>query len=391
VSSGASRTGKLRSLADLTLRGRRVFVRADLNVPLRGGRVADETRIRASQSTLDYILQHGGRVVIASHLGRPRGEPRPELSLRPIAETLALPLAPDCIGPEVEALVEELGEGQALLLENLRFHAGEERNDPDFARGLARLTDVYVNDAFGSAHRAHASTTGLPGLCAETGAGFLLTREIDALTRVRDRPQPPFVCILGGAKVLDKLPVLETLAKRADLTIIGGAMAFTFLLARGESVGTSLVEPDQVESARRLIKATGELLLPIDHVVAKNIDDTSGAETVERIPDDRMALDIGPRSVERIAQHLKGAATVFWNGPLGYFECPPFDTGTRAVAELVAASPAYTVVGGGDSLAALSATGVADRISHLSTGGGAALEFLEGRILPGIAALAEGA
>ncbi len=377
----------LRSVADLALRGRRVFLRADLNVPLHEGRVADVARIAASRPTLDHIRQKGGRVVLASHLGRPRGQRRPELSLRPVAEMLELPLAPDCTGSEVEALVAGLADGETLLLENLRFHAGEEANDPDFAADLARLCDVYINDAFGTAHRAHASTAGLAGLCSEVGVGFLLAREIEALTRVRDEPAPPFVCILGGVKVSDKLPVLNTLSRRADAIVIGGAMAYTFLRARGEAVGASLVEPDQIDLARHILEGGTEVVLPVDHVVAKNIDDAAGAETVTEIPDGKMALDIGPASVERIRERLTGAATIFWNGPLGLFERPPFDAGTRAVAKLVAANPAYSVVGGGDSLAAVRAAGVADRISHLSTGGGASLEFLEGCSLPGIAAL----
>jgi len=377
----------LRSVTDLPLRGQRVFLRADLNVPLREGRIADDTRIRASLPTLDYIREQGGRVLLSSHLGRPKGERRPEFSLRPVAEALGLPLARDCIGPEVETQVASLQDGDTLLLENLRFHTGETKNDPSFVEALGRLTDVYVNDAFGTAHRAHASTAGLPGLCSDAGAGFLLAREVEALARVRDQPARPFVCILGGAKVSDKLSVVESLAKRADAIVIGGAMAFTFLLARGEPVGSSLVEPDRVEQARHLLEGSTELLLPIDHVVAKSVEDTQGAETVERIPEDRMALDIGPRSVERIRECLRSAATIFWNGPLGLFERPPFDSGTQAVAALVAASSAYSVVGGGDSLAAVKAAGVADQICHLSTGGGASLEFLEGRELPGIAAL----
>ncbi len=377
----------LRSVADLALRGRRVFLRADLNVPLHEGRVADVARVAASRPTLDHIRQQGGRVVLASHLGRPGGQRRPELSLRPIAEILEVPLAPDCTGAEVEAQVAGLAEGETLLLENLRFHAGEEDNDPNFAADLARLCDVYINDAFGTAHRAHASTAGLPALCSEVGAGFLLAREIEVLTRVRDEPTPPFVCILGGAKVSDKLPVLDALSRRADAIVIGGAMAYTFMRARGEPVGASLLELDQLGHARHMLECGAKLVLPVDHVVAKNIDDAAGAETVTEIPDDRMALDIGPASVERIRERLVGAATIFWNGPLGLFERPPFDAGTRAVAQLLAASPAYSVVGGGDSLAAVRAAGVADRISHLSTGGGASLEFLEGRRLPGIAAL----
>ena len=379
----------LPSVSQLELKGRRVFLRADLNVPQRDGAVSDDSRIRASQETLEYLREQGSCVILASHLGRPRGARRAELSLRPVAEALGIPLASDCVGPEVEARVAELAEGDALLLENLRFHAGEEKNDPSFCRALSRLARVYVNDAFGTAHRAHASTVGLPALCAERAAGFLLEREIRALTQVRDDPARPFVCILGGAKVSDKLAVLDSLAERADTLVIAGAMAYTFLLARDEPVGRSLIEPEMVEPARRLLAGRAQVVLPVDHVVTRDLDTAAGAETVQRIPADCIASDIGPDSLAQIARHLKTAATVFWNGPVGRFELPPFDTGTRAVAELIVESGAYSVIGGGDSLAAVRAAGVAERISHLSTGGGASLEFLEGRMLPGIAALEE--
>ena len=365
-------TLRVRSVADQPLAGERVFLRADLNVPLRDDSVADDTRIRASLQTLEYVRKQGGRVVLASHLGRPGGFPDPALSLRPVAEVMEIPLAPDCIGSEVEAQVAQLGDGEALLLENLRFHPGETANDPEFVAALARLCDVYVNDAFGSAHRAHASTVGLAQACNRRAAGYLLEREVEALSRVRDEPERPYVCILGGAKVSDKLGVLEALSKRADLIVIGGAMAYTFLLAQGKPVGRSLVEPKQLETARRLLAGETEILLPVDHVV---------------IPEDCAAYDIGLLSVDAIRERLVGARTVFWNGPLGLFETEPFDRGTRAVAELIAQSSAFSVVGGGDSLAAIRLAGVGDRISHLSTGGGASLEFLEGRSLPGIEAL----
>ncbi len=378
---------RLPSVADLDLRGKRVFIRADLNVPLRDGQVSDDSRIRASQETLDFVRGRGGRVVLASHLGRPKAAPEAKYSLAPVARHMGLRLAPDCVGPEVEALVAGLRDGDAILLENLRFHAGEEKNAPAFVAELAKLADVYVNDAFGTAHRAHASTEGLAHACRERAAGFLLLREVDALSRVRDAPAHPYVCILGGAKVSDKLAVLETLAKRADAIAIGGAMAYTFLLAKGEPVGRSLVERDLVDTARALLGGKTEILLPVDHVVASSLDDTAGARTVEAIPDGAMALDIGPRSRAAIEKRLASAKTVFWNGPLGLFEKPPFDAGTRAVAEMLARSSAYTVVGGGDSLAAVEAAGVGDRISHLSTGGGASLEFLEGSALPGVEAL----
>ena len=380
-------TPGVRSVADLPLKGERVFLRADLNVPMRNGAVADDARIRASLETLEYVRKQGGRVVLASHLGRPRGRADPDLSLRPVAEEVGIRLAPDCVGSEVESQVSALSNGEALLLENLRFHPGETANDPEFVAALARLCDVYVNDAFGSAHRAHASTVGLALACGRRAAGYLLAREVEALSRVRDRPERPYVCILGGAKVSDKLGVIETLCERADVVVIGGAMAFTFLLAQGKSVGLSLVEPDLVETARRLLDGPGEILLPVDHVVSRGPDDTAGASTVGEIPEDRAAFDIGPLSIDAIRERLEGVRTVFWNGPLGLFEKAPFDRGTRAVAELVAESPAYSVVGGGDSLAAVRLAGVGDRMSHLSTGGGASLEFLEGRTLPGIEAL----
>jgi phosphoglycerate kinase len=376
-----------RSVAELDLAGRRVFLRADLNVPLRDGRVADDTRLRASLATLELVRRAGGRVLLASHLGRPKGAPSAEFSLRPVAEALGLPLAPDCVGAEVESLASRLRDGDALLLENLRFHSGEEKNDPAFSAALARLCDAYVNDAFGTAHRAHASTVGLARACRVRGMGLLMAREVEALTRVRDAPEHPYLCILGGAKVSDKLAVLESLSQRADVIAIGGAMAYTFLLARGEPVGRSRVEPDQVAHARRLLEGRARILLPADHVVAKGPDDAAGARTSRSIPADCMALDVGPASAAAIEAEIAAARTVFWNGPLGFFERPPFDAGTTAVARALAASRAYSVVGGGDSLAALHAAGVAERISHLSTGGGASLEFLEGRELPGIRAL----
>ncbi|HXX47172.1 MAG TPA: phosphoglycerate kinase [Myxococcota bacterium] len=383
MSSAAS----LPSVADLRLAGRRVFIRADLNVPLRDGAVADDSRIRASLETLDFVRRAGGRAVLASHLGRPKAAPDPKYSLAPVARHMGLALAPDCVGPETEARVAALRDGEAILLENLRFHPGEEANDPAFVARLAQLCDAYVNDAFGTAHRAHASTEGLAHVCSDVAAGFLLQREVAALTRVRDAPEHPYVCVLGGAKVSDKLAVLESLAARADTVAIGGAMAYTFLLAKGEPVGKSLVEPELVATAKRLLAGETELLLPVDHVVAASPDDTAGARTVERIPDGAMALDVGPRSRAALAERVARAKTVFWNGPLGLFEKPPFDAGTRAVAQMLAASSAYTVVGGGDSLAAVQAAGVAARIRHLSTGGGASLEFLEGRALPGVEAL----
>ncbi|MEE2703085.1 MAG: phosphoglycerate kinase [Myxococcota bacterium] len=377
----------LRLVSDLELRSRRVFLRADLNVPLRDGRIADPTRIRASHETLAYLRERGARVVLASHLGRPRGSVLPELSLAPVAEALGVPLLPDSVGPEVERAVESLRDGEAVLLENLRYHPEEEANHPDFAAQLAQLGEIYVNDAFGTCHRAHASTAGIVAHCKQAVAGFLLDREVSTLARLRDTPEPPYVCILGGAKVSDKLSVLEALVRKADLVIVGGAMAYTFLLARGEEVGRSLVETDLAPAAARLMQAGTEFLLPGDHVVADSLDEPGSARTLDRIPEGAVGLDIGPRTRSEIAARLESAATVFWNGPLGLFETPPFDAGTRAVAESLARSSAYTVAAGGDSLAAVAAAGVAEQIDHCSTGGGASLEFVEGRSLPGLVAL----
>jgi len=378
------------------LAGRRVFVRADLNVPIRDGRIGDDSRIRASLPTLERLVAAGARVVLASHLGRPKGERKPELSLAPVAEALGRALgrpvrfAPDCIGPEVEALVAALEPGEVLLLENLRFHAAETKNDPEFSKALARLADVYVNDAFGTAHRAHASTAGMVPFVATAVAGGLLQSELDALS-IALHPERPFVCFLGGAKVSDKLGVLEALIERAETVAVGGAMAYTFLLARGEPVGRSLVEPDRVDDARRMIGRAAErgctLLLPTDHVVADRVEEGAAARTVTRIPDDALGVDIGPETSARYAQAAAEARTILWNGPMGVFEIDAFSRGTEAVARAVADSPARSIVGGGDSLAAVNKVGVGDRIGHLSTGGGASLEYVQGLVLPGVAAL----
>ena len=378
------------------VRGRRVFVRADLNVPLAKGEVADDTRIRAALGTLRRLLAAGARVVLTSHLGRPKGQRRPELSLRPVAarlaERLGRPVAfcDDCVGVEAEAAVAALRDGELLLLENLRFHAEEERNDPGFAKRLAALADVYVNDAFGTAHRAHASTAGLVPHVSRAVAGDLLREELEQLRVVRE-PERPLVCFLGGAKVSDKLAVLEALAPHTDSLAVGGAMAYTFLLALGQPVGASLVEPERVEDARRVLSsartAGRELLLPLDHVVAERIE--AGAETrvVKEIPAGWRGVDIGPETAARYAAAAKRARTVFWNGPMGVFEIDAFARGTEAVARAIAASGARSVVGGGDSLAAVNKLGLADRIGHLSTGGGASLEYVQGLALPGVVAL----
>ncbi len=391
------------SLSDLldreSLAGRRVFVRADLNVPLDGDRIADDSRLRASLPTLRRLIEARARIVLASHLGRPKGKRRPELSLAPVAtalqDALGVPvrLAPDCVGPEVEKAVAALAEGEILLLENLRFDPGETANDPDFARALAALADVYVNDAFGTAHRAHASTVGMVDQIDVVAAGLLLQQEIEAL-RFALEPERPFVCFFGGAKVSDKIGVLQALIERADTIAVGGAMAYTFLAARGDEVGHSRIESDRLEDAREMLARAEErgcnLLLPSDHVVAQRIEPDAPWQIVDSIPTDAMGVDIGPATTERYAAAATEARTILWNGPMGVFEIDAFARGTEGVARAVAASAARSIVGGGDSLAAVHKTGVADRIGHLSTGGGASLEFVQGLSLPGVAALDRG-
>ncbi len=386
----------LGSLLAEGVRGDRVFVRVDLNVPLRDGVVSDDTRVRASLPTLQRLREAGARIVVASHLGRPHGERRPELSLRLLAPRLAnllgtgVSFCDDCIGDAPAAAIANLEPGQVLLLENLRFHAGEERNDPDFARALASLADVYVNDAFGTAHRAHASTTGIARLVARRAAGDLLQAELDHLSVIRD-PERPLLVILGGAKVSDKLAVLEALAPHAEVLAIGGAMAYTFLASRDEPVGESLVEPDRLEDARRVTRAAEaagrRLLLPTDHLVAQRLEAGAPSRVVSRIPDGWIGVDIGPETARLFAREARNARTLFWNGPMGVFEIKDFAAGTETVAEAVAQSKATSVVGGGDSLAAVNRLGVGDRIGHLSTGGGASLEYVQGLPLPGVEAL----
>ena len=369
-------------------------MRVDFNVPLAAGgkEITSDKRIRASLPSIQYALEHGAGVVLASHLGRPKGKPNAEMSLKPVADRLAqllgrpVAMAPDCVGPEVEKMLPQ--PGQVLLLENLRFHAEEEKNDPGFSRQLARLCDVYVNDAFGSAHRAHASTVGMIEFVPQAAAGLLMEKELEYLTKATRNPARPCVAILGGAKVSDKIEVIQNLMKVVDLLLIGGAMAYTFLRARGESTGKSLVEEDKIELARELMAhAGGKLLLPVDHVVAAEMKAGAASEVVDRVPDGMMGLDIGPKTVEAFSRVIAGAKTVIWNGPMGVFEMPPFDKGTVALAKAVAASGAVSVVGGGDSEKAIKSAGVADKISHISTGGGASLEFLAGIELPGVKAL----
>ena len=376
--------------------GQRVFVRADLNVPLQDGTVGDDTRIRATLPTLRRLLDAGARVIVASHLGRPKGKVDPKASLAPVAKRLSALLerpvafASDCVGDAAAAAVAALGNGDVVLLENLRFHAEEEKNEPGFAAALAQLADVYVNDAFGTAHRAHASTVGMVASVPNAAAGDLLRSELEHLRRVLD-PKRPFLCLLGGAKVSDKLSVLAAMAKRADVLCVGGAMAYTFLRAQGQPTGASRIEADQVDEARRVLEAAASaghrLLLPVDHVVAEKLEAGTPTRVVREIPDGWMGLDIGPETAAAYAAESKQARTIFWNGPMGVFEIEAFARGTETVARAVAESDAHSVVGGGDSLAAVNALGLGDRISHLSTGGGASLEFVEGRKLPGVAAL----
>ena len=388
------------SLSDLDLAGRRVFVRADFNVPLHEGAVADDTRIRAALPTLQRILEAGGSLVIASHLGRPKGEPDPKLSLAPVAEHLSgllereVALAPDCRSSETASLAGSLQSGEVLLLENLRFHPEEKKNDEDFALRLASFADEYVNDAFGTCHRAHASVSALPGCFDRPAAGLLVEREIEALGRILGGADAPFAAVLGGAKVSDKLPVIESLLPRIDLLLIGGAMAHTFLLAGGHPVGTSLVEPDLVGTVKELLAAAEtqgvRVLTPIDYVVAASKDQPEGARTISRneFAEGDCGVDVGEETRAAYADALASCKTILWNGPMGVFETPPFDAGTRAVAEAVAKAAAFSVVGGGDSVAALNALDLADRVSHVSTGGGAMLELISGKELPGLLALA---
>jgi len=384
----------------LDLRGKRVFVRADLNAPLANGEVSDDTRLRAVLPTLQLALKAGAAVVLASHLGRPKGKPSPEFSLRPVAQRLEallgqpVELARDCVGPETEARARALQPGEVLLLENLRFHPEEEANDDGFARQLAALADCYVDDAFAAAHRAHASLAAITKHLQPAAAGLLVQRELAALGRILGDPQRPLVAILGGAKVSEKLALVEHLLARVDILLIGGGMAFTFLLALGHAVGRSLVELDRVETARAALDVArrrgARIVLPVDALVAPGLDSPSGrAVGIREIPADQMGLDIGPRTVAGFAATLRGARTIVWNGPMGVFERPPFAGGTVAVARAVAESGAFSVIGGGDTIAAVAQAGVTDRIGYISTAGGAFLEFLEGRQLPGVEALTE--
>ena len=387
-----------KTVEDLDVRGRRVLVRCDFNVPLKDGVITDDKRIRESMKTIKYLVDHGARVILCSHLGRPKGEFKPEFSLAPVAKRISellgkeVKMAKDVVGEDAKRLAGELRDGDVMLLENVRYHKEEEQNDPAFAKQLASLAELYVNDAFGTAHRAHASTAGvaayLPSAC-----GFLIQKELDVMGKALNDPKRPFVAILGGAKVSDKIGVINNLIEKADTIIIGGGMAYTFFAAQGHSTGTSLLEADKVGLAGEMMKKASDrgvkFLLPVDNVIGDRFDANCESRTInsDDIPEGWMGLDIGPKTIALFADAIKGAGTVVWNGPMGVFEMPRFAVGTEEVAKAVADSGCISIIGGGDSAAAVEKLGYADRMTHISTGGGASLEFLEGLELPGIAAL----
>jgi len=389
----------IRRVDQIELKGKRVFIRVDFNVPLNEkNEITDETRIVLSLPTIRFVSEAGGKVVLASHLGRPKGKREPKYGLSPVAERLSrlfgrsVSLAPDCVGEEVRRQIDGMKEGEALLLENLRFHPEEEKNEESFSRALASLCEVYVNDAFGAAHRAHASTVGMTRYVRSVAAGFLMMKEMESLQKALVNPQKPYVAILGGAKVSDKIGVIQNLLDKVTTLLVGGGMAYTFLKAKGFEVGKSLVEGDQIGLSLNLLEeAKGKIkfLLPSDHVAAERMDAQAKRETVtnEKIPSDWVCLDIGPETVKIFSEEILSARTIFWNGPMGVFEMEPFSQGTFAIARAVADSSAFSIVGGGDSVAAVNQAGVADKIGHISTGGGASLEFIEGKKLPGIEAL----
>jgi len=385
-----------KTIRDVDCQGKRILMRVDFNVPMKDGQVTDDKRIRAALPTIQYALEHGACVVLMSHLGRPKGSGfEPELSLRPAAEALGrllgrpVQMAPDCVGPEVEALARALRQGDLLMLENTRFHKGEEKNDLELARQMAVLGDVYVNDAFGSAHRAHSSTEGVARFLPAV-SGFLMEQELEYLGRATENPAHPYVAILGGAKISDKIMVVDNLLGRCDTLIIGGGMANTFLAAQGYDMQDSLVEAGSLETARAIMaKGANRLMLPVDAVVADRFEADAASQVVDvdKVPAGWRVLDIGPKSIARFGEVLQAAKLVVWNGPMGVFEFPKFAEGTFAIAKLLATTNAITVIGGGDSASAVKKAGVAKQMTHVSTGGGASLEFLEGRVLPGVAAL----
>jgi phosphoglycerate kinase len=387
-----------KTVQDIEPTGKRVLVRVDFNVPIVEGKISDNTRLVASLPTLRYLTDKGAKVILCSHLGRPDGQPNPKYSLKPVAAALAdllgrpAAFAGECVGPEAEAAVAKLQPGEILLLENLRFHAEEEKNDPDFSKKLASLADIYVNDAFGTAHRAHASTVGVTKFLP-SAAGFLMGKELDFLGGALDNPKRPFVAILGGAKVVDKIPVIEHLLTKVDILLLGGGMAYTFLAAEGMEVGKSLLDKERIPLAKELLarakSSNVTLTLPLDIVVTPELKEDAPRKVVDcsEIPADWMGADIGPDTVRLFTSHICKARTVVWNGPMGVFEIPPLAEGTLGIARAMADSHATTIVGGGDSAAAVQQMGLAERMTHISTGGGASLEFLEGKVLPGVAAL----